>query len=74
MCLKKTKSLINAPNFACKENASMLICVKKNKTECKTLIRNKKYIGIKCKEDVKNKGKNRSRKSEVGCQKLKTRQ
>ena len=42
----------------------MLICVKKNKTECKTLIRNKKYIGIKCKEDVKNKGKNRGQKSD----------
>ena len=60
MCLKKTKSLINAPNFACEENASMLICVKKNKTECKTLIRNKKYIGIKCKENEKIKMKRKS--------------
>ena len=60
MCLKKTKSLKNAPNFACKENASMLICVKKNKTECKTLIRNKKYIGIKCKENEKIKMKRKS--------------
>ena len=39
----------------------MIIWVKKNKTEWKTLIRNKKYIGIKCKENEKNKDEKKIR-------------